>query len=287
MFDRKKIQDIVLSTLVADSYCLGSHWIYDEKQLQNLDINWNELNDAKAIWHKGKKAGEFTHYGDQTIWLYQFLKDKNSFDADEYKKFLESKFSSYNGYIDGATRVTLENIKNSLSPSGSSSTDLSIVGRIASLLLVSKTKEEFLSNTESFVRCTHNSNEAVATSLFFAKLLLKVLDGNKIEESVLQLKDSFDINIQEYIKKAINSKSNDTFEAIRSFGPACDIKGGFEGVLHLLFKYSNFKDMMLCNAKAGGDSSARAMVAAMIFMAQDSENISHVPQSWLNIKELI
>ena len=30
----KKVKDLVLSSLVADAYSLGAHWIYDEKQLQ-------------------------------------------------------------------------------------------------------------------------------------------------------------------------------------------------------------------------------------------------------------
>lgn len=55
MFDEKKVKELILATLVADSYSLGSHWIYDEKQLNTLEIDWNELNDAKAVWHKGKK----------------------------------------------------------------------------------------------------------------------------------------------------------------------------------------------------------------------------------------
>jgi len=185
MFDEKKVKDLVLSSLVADAYSLGAHWIYDEKQLESLDINWQELNDAKSIWHKDKVAGDFTHYGDQTLWLYQFLEDKESFNASEYIKFWKNKIEIYNGYIDGATRDTLENIKNKISLPGSSSSDLSIIGRIAPLLLVSNTKEEFLENVEKFVTCTHNSSEAIVASKFFASLLLEVLSGKGIEEAIL------------------------------------------------------------------------------------------------------
>ena len=287
MFENNKIKELILSTLVADSYSLGAHWVYDDKQLEKLDINWEELNEPKAIWHKGKVAGDFTHIGDQAYWLYQFLEEKSTFDADSYIDFWKNKMNSYNGYIDGATRETLENLKDKKSPSGSSSTDLSIIGRITPLLLVSNTKEEFLKNVEDFVKCTHNSNEAIVASRFFAKLLLKVLEGNEIDKSILELKEQFDTKIQGYIAKAINSKTASTFESIRNFGPACDIDGGFEGVIHLLSKYDNLKQMLIQNAKAGGDSSARGMIAAMIFMAQKDKNIKQVPSSWLNIKAKI
>ena len=166
-----KIKDLVLTSLVTDAYCLGTHWIYDENQLINNDIRWEELNKPLAIWHKGKSAGDFTHYGDQTYWLYEFLKDKDSFDENEYLKFWFEKMKTYTGYIDGASRDTILNIENSVTPSGSNSHDLSIVGRIVPLLKVSKTKEEFLQNVEKFVKLTHNSKEAVKSADFFANLL--------------------------------------------------------------------------------------------------------------------
>lgn len=287
MFDEKRVKELVLVSLVADAYSLGAHWVYDEKQLENLEVDWNELNDAKSLWHKGKIAGEFTHYGDQLLWLYEFLKDKNSFDVKQHTLFWKAKMDIYNGYIDNATKKSLANIENSITPSGSDSTDLSVVGRITPLLLVSKSKDEFLKNVEEFVKITHNSIEAVTASNFFAKLLWEVLSGKEIEESILGLKDEYNTKIQAYIYSGVASKTDETFDAIRGFGPACDIEGGFQGVIHLLCKYRNFKEMLVHNSKAGGDSSARAMIASAIFMAQSSSNMTMIPPSWLNIKATI
>ena len=278
----KKIKDLVLSSLVADSYCLGTHWIYDENQLINNDINWEELNAPMAIWHKGKSAGDFTHYGDQNYWLYEFLKDKNCFDEKEFLDFWFEKMKTYTGYIDASCRNTILNIENGVIPSGANSHDLSIVGRVVPLLKVSKTKEEFLQNVGKFVKLTHNSKEALQSADFFANLLLLVLENNEIEKSILELKNSYDSFFQEMIEKGINSKNSDTFETIRTFGPACDINSGFSGVIHLLCKYDNLKDMLVANSKAGGDTSARAMVASVIFLA--NKQISEIPKNWLNLK---
>ena len=278
----KKIKDLVLSSLVADSYCLGTHWIYDENQLINNDINWEELNAPMAIWHKGKSAGDFTHYGDQNYWLYEFLKDKNCFDEKEFLDFWFEKMKTYTGYIDGASRNTILNIENGVVPSGANSHDLSIVGRVVPLLKVSKTKEEFLQNVGKFVKLTHNSKEALQSADFFANLLLLVLENNEIEKSILELKNSYDSFFQEMIEKGINSKNSDTFETIRTFGPACDINSGFSGVIHLLCKYDNLKDMLVANSKTGGDTSAREIIASVIFLA--NKQISEIPKNWLNLK---
>ena len=147
MFDKRKARELVLASLIADSYCLGSHWIYDEKQLLALDTNWEELNKACSIWHKGKKAGEFTHYGDQINILYQYILDNDDFDLDKYVPYWKKRMEIYDGYLDSATKTTLDNLnQNKTIPCGSESTDLSIVGRIAPLLLVSNSKDEFLRN---------------------------------------------------------------------------------------------------------------------------------------------
>lgn len=282
MFDQNKIKDLILVSLVADSYSLGSHWVYDEKQLSKNIINWEVLNPPLAIWHKGKSAGEFTHYGDQTLWLYEYIKDKNSFDDKDYTKYWYEKMKTYDGYLDSSSKQSIQNIANGIYPTGSHSTDLSIVGRIAPLLLVSKDRDDFLTNVDKLVKLTHNSVKAITCAKFFAKLLLMVLDGKDIVESIEFLKDEFDSSIQKMIDRGIESKNLDTYDSIRNFGPACDIDDGFSGVIHLLCKYNNLRSMLIANAKAGGDTSSRAMIASIIFLA--NKPASQIPQEWLLIK---
>lgn len=280
MFE-EKIKDLILGSFVVDSYCLGMHWIYDESLLLEKSFDLEKLNAPKAIWHKGKKAGDFTHYGDQTFWLYEFLKDKETFDEKLYTDFWYKKMKNYIGYIDGSSKNTILNIENGVIPTGSNSTDLSIIGRISPLLKVSKTKEEFFKNVEKFVKITHNSEIAVVCANFFAKLLILVLEKNDILESILKLKGQYDEIFAQMIQKGIDSKDEDSFKAIRGFGPACDIDEGLSGVIHLLVKYDNLKEMIINNAKAGGDSSARGMIATVIFIA--NKNINQLPNEWLNL----
>lgn len=283
MFDKRKAKELVLASLIADSYCLGSHWIYDEKQLANLNTNWEELNPACSIWHKGKSAGEFTHYGDQINILYQYILDNNDFDLEKYIPYWKRRMESYDGYLDSATKTTLENLNNNKEfPCGSPSTDLSIVGRIAPLLLVSNTKDEFLSNVEKLVKITHNSTIAVESAKFFAKVLIDILDGIEMIESIKDRKDEFSSTILNYVNEGLASVDEDTFQTIRKFGPACSIDDGFRGVIHLLAKYTNFKEVLIKNAQAGGDNSARAMIVAILFVAR--HGIKVIPKNLTNIK---
>ncbi|GGD35638.1 ADP-ribosylglycohydrolase [Malaciobacter pacificus] len=282
MFEEKKIKELVLVSLVADSYSLGSHWVYDENQLAKDSINWNILNAPMAIWHKGKGAGEFTHYGDQTLWLYEFILENNNFNEKEFSKYWFEKMKTYDGYLDSASKQSMQNIANGITPSGSTSTDMSVIGRIAPLLLVSENKIEFLQNVEKLINLTHNNIKTITCGKFFAKLLLMVLEGKNIIESISFLKDEFDTSIQKMITRGIDSKNENTYDSIRNFGPACDIDDGFSGIIHLLCKYDNLKELLIQNAKAGGDTSSRAMISSIIFMANKSYN--QIPQEWLAIK---
>ena len=67
------INKAIEGSLVADAYALGAHWIYDEVQLKDLDVNWDELNAPQAMWHKGKEKGDFTHY--KKLILQRYLYD--------------------------------------------------------------------------------------------------------------------------------------------------------------------------------------------------------------------
>ena len=273
------IHNSILASLSADAYLLGSHWVYDEEQLNNLPIDWESLNPPQAMWHKGKSAGDFTHYGDQTFFLLEFMKENKKFDKKDFYTFWSKKMSSYEGYIDGATRNALENI-------GSANNDLSICGRITPLLLNTQTKEKFLHDVSELVSITHNSELAKTATRFFAELLWDTKENQDIQNNIQNLKHNYP-TLLEWIDDGVNSKDKETFSVIREFGPACGIDGGFAGAIHLLSLDDDFKTIMQKNAKAGGDSSARGMVVAMILGIQDDFQLH---DNWTdninNIKEI-
>ena len=64
---KNNISDIVLGTLVADTYSLGSHWVYDETQLQDLPIELPKVsNNITHVWHlfviKTKERERFSNF---------------------------------------------------------------------------------------------------------------------------------------------------------------------------------------------------------------------------------
>lgn len=287
---QERIKNAILGGFVSDAYTLGAHWVYDSEQLEKLPIDWQVLNDPEAIWHKGKSAGDFTHYGDQMLLLLESIIEEQHFSLERFERYWETNMREYNGYIDGATRNTLENIGSAQTlPRGSGSQDLSICGRIAPLLLIEELDAQFLSQVKDVVSMTHNSTLALDASAYFAQVLLDVVKGSLIKEALLRGLESFP-EFESWVKEGLSSVKDDTSESIRKFGPACGIDGGFTGVVHLLALEKDFEITMIKNAQAGGDSSARGMIVGMILGASGAS----LPDRWLeqmhhfsHIKELL
>ena len=275
--DNERINLAIEAAFVADTYALGAHWIYDGKELGALDIDWEELSapKARAHWHKNKLKGDFTHYGDQGKWLYDFVQENNRFDIRMYRNYWLDKINHYEGYIDASSRETVEALaQNPEAIAGSASTELSIIGRIAPLLLVSSKRDEFLDHVLSFVALTHNSPRVLSAAALFASILVDVIEGKSITDA---LADAEVIpTLQEAFDAGLKSKHQDSFRTIRQFGPACGIEGAFEGVVHLLCSYDDFKEAIMANVKSGGDSAARGMVVGMIMGAAGKK----IPHTW-------
>lgn len=267
---KNKIKNSILSSLVCDSYSLGSHWVYDENELQSLAIDWDTLNPPQSLWHRGAESGDFTHYGSQALFLLEYVSKNSSFNKETYYEFWKEKMSTFDGYVDGSSRAALENI-------GAVSNDLSICGRIAPLLLCSSFQEEFMQNVAAFVSITHNSELALNASAFFAELLWLSQENSDVLTLINRLKPKYP-RFTNWIDQAIQKRDNDSFTTIREFGPACGIDGGFAGVIYLLLQNQDFKSIMIQNAKAGGDSSARGMVVAMILGLHKD---CLLPQEWV------
>jgi len=274
-------EDLILGTLAADTFSLGAHWIYSPEEIAAAKLDWTGLNKPLAQWHGDKQKGDFTHYGDQIVCLYEYIKQNDEFDASKYMSTWKTFMETYKGYKDGATTDTVKNLESNQSvPCGSSSHDFSIVGRITPLLLVSKDQDTFLKNVKLFVSSTHDNEEVIEAADFFAKVLWSVNSGTSIKESINNANEGYSQRLQNYVKDGLENK-DETIKAINQFGPACSTNGAFQGTIYLLNNFGdNFENAMIENAKAGGDSSARGMIVAMIMTASFGKEI--IPNAWIS-----
>ena len=284
---KEKIKASVLASFAADTLALGLHWIYNTHVIDRKYGRVESLLKPElAKYHAGREKGDFTHYGDQTRVLLDTIKETSGFDLDAYFLNWQALFKDYDGYLDHATKETLENIARGKSSheAGSSSDDLSGASRIAPLLLCRHAdREKLVEDARAQTAMTHNNPLVVDAAGFFAGVLHRVVHGSTPEEA---LKDALrqlnpDSHFVAAVKKGLASKDLETREAILDFGQMCSFEGALPSTIHLIVNYQNdLKSALVENIMAGGDSAARGLIAGMILGAHNG--MEAIPVSWLS-----
>ncbi len=178
---KTKVQAALFAAFAADALALPVHWIYDTgklaKEFGRLD---QFLKPAEGSYHFGKDKGEYTHYGDQMLVLLESVAACNGFELDDFAQRWQGLFADYHGYVDKATRTTLENFARGASPAdaGSPSNDLAGAARMVPLVLCyHHDLDELLRAARQQTQMTHNNPEVIESAEFFARVLWKVLHG--------------------------------------------------------------------------------------------------------------
>jgi len=277
---------MVRASFVADALALGGHWVYNAdviaKKFGRLDSLQPPLGKS---YHPTKKAGDFTHYGDQTLVLLEAVARDGRFDLETFATDWQAMFETYEGYFDHATKDTLINFKNGRGPekAGSESTDFAGVARIAPVVLAHhQDLDALVAACRAQTAMTHNQPDVVAASEFLARTLRHVLQGQAPTAAMSAVVDGEMDNptLAGWVSKGLASAGDETMDVIADFGQACAISMAFPATIHLVARYENDLEAALVeNVMAGGDSAARGMVVGMLLGAWLGEG--GLPQSWL------
>ena len=279
-------RDMVFSSFVADSLALGAHWIYDTELIKSTFGRVDRLlQPIEGSFHPQKKAGEFTHYGDQTLCLLEFISESSGFDPGRFSRAWSEFMETYRGYMDHATLETIDNINRGGNPesSGSDSTDLGGASRISPILfLYRKNADMAAAASKAQTALTHKNPAVLDAAEYFARVTLKSLGGASPVSALQQIATDHyrDTQIQKWVRWGIGTASADTKETVLRFGQMCDINAAFPSVIHIIAKYeNNLKDALIENVMAGGDSAARGMIVGMVLGS--FHGIGSLPEQWI------
>ena len=281
-----KKQAAVLGAFVADALSLGVHWVYNTGVIDKKFGRVEHYHDPLTSYHKGKRAGDFTHYGDQMLVLLESLAESKGFDARRFARSWREFFSDYTGYFDKATKATLENMDSGrkLTQSASTSDDLAGASRMAPLVGVyGDDPDQLVRTARSQTAITHGDDRVIASADFFARTVFAILDGKEpVSAMEMTLNEHFvGSDIAPLIRMGLQSKDRDTRETIAEFGQMCSVAVGLPAAVHLVARHgNNFKTAMVENVMAGGDSSARGMLAGMVLAA--AHGMAAIPEEWIS-----
>ncbi len=284
---QSQLKALLLGSFIGDALSMGSLWIYNPKMIERkfgrvTDYNLPEANK----YHPTKKSGDFTHYGDQTLVLLESVAKQRAFDSSDFSTRWRQLFSNYEGYVDGATKDTLDLLSSGISPekAGSSSNDLAGASRIAPVLIAYAQKDfnEVQSVVEEQTAMTHNDPQVIETATFFARVVFRIFEGIGVEAAI-EYAALFDYNhlpAEEWLELAINHLELDSVSALQKLGQDCHIDHAFPATLYLLLKYGDsFETANIENIMAGGDSAARGLIIGMVLGSK--YGLESIPEKWI------
>ena len=282
----EKTNAMVLASLAADALALGVHWIYNtnviDKKFGRVEIY---LKPERPTYHPTKARGEFTHYGDQTIILLESVSKHSGFDLNDFSLRWQKFFKNYDGYFDGATKATLDNIKSGKlsAEAGSGSDDLAGAARIAPLVKAYRdVPEKLVASAAAQTSLTHNNTQVIQSAEFFSMVAYQILEGMSPAAAINHTrKEKFSSGpFAEWIEMGLQSADRETRQCIKDFGQMCETPAAFPSVIHLIVKYENdLKQALVENVMAGGDSAGRGLIVGMLLGAYLGREA--IPQEWL------
>ena len=284
-----------LGSIAGDAFVLGGHWIYDIHKLQE---KFPEYNTPQAplpdSFHKNRKLGDQTHYGDQTRHLWQFLANNSgNYDSALYRKEWIRFISSYDGYMDAASKESLSALKKNLQ-FGSASDELGGTARLAAIYYWIDNPEQALSAAIDQSMMTHNNSQATAITVMIAKTLETIVQDNKKDSTltILELlnkiriqmiaEDKYDMNlINDSFDAAIKLKDSSAASIAEKLGQSCHARHSLPVIFAVLKQPDNYQKVMELNVRVGGDSASRALILGALLGAK--LGITSIPEKWIDV----
>jgi putative redox protein len=274
--------NIFRAAFLADSLSLGSHWVYNQEKLQRLyPEGCRGFDDPQSKFHPNRRRGQFTHYGDQMVMLAKAVAASPRWSLASFRGVWESGMSTYDGYLDGASKATLANLRAGKETPASDSDDLAGASRCVPVLFSGgESLAEKVTASREQTALTHDAGTVIDGAEFFVRAIVALQEGLSISEALQQAADENyrDLKAGDFLKQARQALgAASPREVAADFGLTCHFHEAFPLALYFALRSERagesrdenaFLTALSENALAGGDTSARAIpLAAMLAAA--------------------
>ena len=181
---QSRARNLVLGALVADAATMGLHWLYDQDRIREVapeapefvGPNPTHFDGVPAFFaHAGRTSGAQSQYGEQALVMARALAaNAGNYDRTVYADHFRAHFGyggKYVGYIDHATRDTLDNFRRAedeillrakaIPFEGDASVTTAMVGK-ANAVIKQYQSDVLREKFEEAVRMTHDDDIIVA-----------------------------------------------------------------------------------------------------------------------------
>ena len=290
----------IVGALVADAASLGLHWLYDTDRLADIALRGEPVfvtpdranyEGAKGSFvHCMRHAGDMSAYGECcTLMLRQLAEASGRFQRVTYQSLYRRHFGpggAYVGYIDKPTRGTLirliphEDPSTYPQPSGVDDDQLPALACLPPVVVAAyrcgRDDASLWDEIEHVVRVTNNNEYAVDAGRAAGMLLVELLRGRKPLAAIDSAASRAGEDLASRMREAAQGSRMDVVSAAARFGSACHVEQGLPLICHIVAHAGSYREAVIANIMAGGDSCGRSIVlgAAMAI-------IDEVPLGWM------
>jgi ADP-ribosylglycohydrolase len=290
----------IIGQFIGDAMALGSHWHYNLLERERLypeGIKGFEP-PLSGHYHAGRVPGDPTHYGDAALLLLESIANDRGFDSRSFgRRFVSAFDSSYAGYRDKPTRLTIENAGPCLNDpafdfqSGADDFQTVTMSRLAPVAVFYAGQADIDQTVERVVRVTQANTEAIAHNQAFARILEYLFDGIAMEAAVARACQEQAGPGSELVRvrlgDALAMLDRPVVEATGLVGRSCYLPCTFPSILHACLRHSaDFETAVLETVRAGGDNASRGacvgalMGAALGYSAIPSRLLDRLNARW-------
>lgn len=278
-------RNMVLGALTADAASLGLHWIYDQPRITALagdrpefrrTVEQDYVGVPSYFAHPMKEPGDLSQYGEQVMVMLRALNSADRiYDQGAYNAAFTAHFGyggPYVGYIDKATRKTLDNLArgDATRPNGAEDTQLPAIAKLPALIAAGQEHAAL-----DAIRSTNDTDIAEAYGMVATAMLCAARDGQEIEAIAQSGLNAANSTIRPALQDACAARQTTTEDLTAQIGMSCELAYGLPSVMHNMLTAADFEDAVRRNILAGGDSCGRAVLLGGILGA-----VHGVPDEW-------
>jgi len=277
---QSRVEGMIWGQFIGDAMCMGTHWIYNLADLQAFYPNIKGFETPRpGHYHEGKQPGDFTHYGEAALLLLESIAERGGLDTADYGKRFVAHFSSaeYSGYLDSATRGTLENVRLDTNKeplpdfdfqSGADDDQLATATSLAPIIARYHAATDLAEQVTRATRVRQNHPRSIFYMQIHAQILVELLSGTDLHSAVHRVQETtakdpeFGSELALRFRNVFERKHLSTTEATAQLGQSCPLKNSFPSALVAVVQTpDDFEGTLLRILAAGGDNAGRAAMA--------------------------
>lgn len=286
-----RIANCLKGALIADAAALGVHWIYDVDRVAKIakahggsasfvPVDTANYENTKGYFaHPLREIGANTQYGEVVhLAMNCVLANGGKFDIDDYKARFVAHFGpggTYIGYIDHATRGTLENIAAENEETGTDDVQMPALAALPAIIALDAKK------AKDATRVTNDNPISNNAAGIFRNLLSAILNGAEMEEALIQASNIGDEEFSSLLTAALETEEADSIAYGAETGRACYLKSALPLSFHILKHTNSFEEAVDLNNLCAGDNAGRSVfIGAIAGAYYNGGSDKGIPQKW-------